>query len=138
MEDVLDVYQRPYDVKRPVVCFDETRKTLHDTPHGTQSARPADEEKSARLAKQDYGYKRNGSVSLCLWYEPLQGTRGVCVREQHCGVDIAEILRRLSDEVYPAAEKIVLVCDNLGTHQAHFLSDRFSPEEAHRLKHRFE
>lgn len=138
MEDVLDVYQRPYDEKRPVICFDETRKELHDTPYGIQSARPAEGEKPARLKQQDYGYQRNGSVSLCLWYEPLVGTRGVSVQEQHKGVDIAEILRRLSDEIYPSAEKIVLVCDNLGTHAAHFLYERFSPEEAHRLKQRFE
>jgi hypothetical protein len=138
MEDVFDVYQRPYDAKRPVICFDETRKTLHDTPHGTQCARPADGEKPARLKQQDYGYVRNGSASLYLWYEPLVGTRGVSVREQHCGVDIADLLRRLSDEVYADAETIVLVCDNLRTHAAHFLYERFAPDEAHRLKQRFE
>ena len=138
MEDVLDVYQRPYDPMRPVVCFDETRKELHDTPHGTQIARPADAEKPARLKQQDYGYARNGSASLCLWYEPLVGTRGVSVREQHCGVDIALVLKRLSDEIYPDAEKIVWVCDNLKTHNVHFLYERFAPEEAHRLKQRFE
>lgn len=138
MEDVLHVYQLPYDPKRPVICFDETRKELHETPYGTQIARPADGDKPARLAKQDYGYARNGSVSLCLWYEPLVGTRGVSVRHQHLGVDIADLLRRLSDEVYPHAEKIVLVCDNLRTHHAHFLYERFSPEEAHRLSQRFD
>jgi len=138
MEDVLDVYQRPYDGKRPVICFDETRKELHGTPAGSQPACPAEGEKPARLAKQDYGYSRNGSASLCLWYEPLTGQRGVSVRQQHTGVDIAEVLKRLSDEVYPDAEKIVLVCDNLKTHNVHFLYDRFSPQEAHRLKQRFE
>ena len=138
MEDVLDVYQRPYDPMRPVVCFDETRKELHDTPAGVHVARPADGKKPARLKQQDYGYARNGSASLCLWYEPLVGTRGVSVRQQHKGVDIAEILRRLSDEIYPDAAKIVLVCDNLGTHAAHFLYERFAPDEAHRLKARFE
>lgn len=138
MEDVLDVYQRPYDAKRPVVCFDETRKELHATPHGTQNACPPDEEKPARLKKQDYGYTRNGSASICLWYEPLTGQRGVSVRQQHTGVDLAEVLRRLADEVYPDAETIILVCDNLGTHAPHFLYERFSPEEAHRLKQRFE
>lgn len=138
MEDVLDVYQRPYDAKHPVVCFDETRKELHGTPHGTQPAHVAEGEKEAHSARQDYAYTREGSVSLLLWQEPLVGKCGVSVREQHLGVDIAEFLRRLSDEVYPEAEKIVLVCDNLKTHAPHFLYARFSAEEAHRLKSRFE
>lgn len=138
MEDVLDVYQRPHNPKRPVICFDETRKELHGTPAGNAPAHPAEGEKPARSAKQDYGYIRNGSVSLCLWYEPLTAQRGVSVRTQHLGVDIAALLKRLSDEIYPDTDKIVLVCDNLGTHAPHFLYERFSPEEAHRLKQRFE
>lgn len=138
MEDVLDVYQRPYNAKRPVICFDETRKELHETPLGSQNACPPEGDKPARTRREDYGYVRNGSASLCLWYEPLTGKRGVSVRDQHCGVDIAELLRRLSDEVYADAEKIVLVCDNLKTHAAHFLYERFAPDEAHRLKRRFE
>ncbi len=105
MEDVLDVSPLPYDPKRPVVCFDETRKTLHDTPHATQPARPAEGEKPARLAKEDYGYARNGSARLCLGYEPRVGTRGVSVREQHLGIDITERLRRLSDEVVSRCRK---------------------------------
>jgi hypothetical protein len=137
-EDVLDVYQRPYDPKRPVVCWDETRKELHHAPHGNEPAHPAEGEKPARLAKQECQYVRQGSASLCLWYEPLVGRRGVSVREQHKGVDIAQLLQRLSEEVYPDAERIVLVCDNLKTHAVHFLYERFSPEEAHRLKQRFE
>lgn len=138
MEDVLDVYQRPYDPEYPVVCFDETRKELHATPQGTQNARIAEGEKPARPAREDYAYQRNGSASLLLWNEPLAGKCGVSVREQHLGVDVAEMLRRLSDEVYPEAKKIVIVCDNLKTHAPHFLYNRFSPEEAHRLKSRFE
>ena len=62
----------------------------------------------------------------------------VSVRGPHCGMDVAEILRHLADEVYPNAKKIVLVCDNLSTHKPHFLHDRFTPEEAQRLKARFE
>ena len=132
MEDVLDVYQRPYDAAYPVVCFDETRKELHASPRSGLPAEPG------LPARQDYEYERNGSASLCLWYEPLVGTRGVSVREQHCGVDIAGILQHLADAVYPNAKKIVLVCDNLSTHKPHFLYERFSPEEAHRLRERFE
>jgi hypothetical protein len=138
MEDVLDAYQRPYDPKRPLVCFDETRKELHGTPQGTQPARVAEGEKSAHPAREDYAYTREGSASLLLWQEPLTGRCGVSVRDQHCGVDVATFLQRLSDEVYPEAEKIVLVCDNLKTHAEHFLYARFSAEEAHRLKERFE
>ena len=138
MEDVLDVYQLPYNENRPVICFDETRKELHGTPSGTQPARPAEGDKPARLAHEDYGYARNGSASICLWYEPLVGKRGVSIRDQHTGYDLAMVLKRLADEEYPDAEKIVLVCDNLKTHNAHFLYERFSPEEAHRLKQRFE
>lgn len=132
MEDVLDVYQRPYDPDYPVVCFDETRKELHGSPRPLLPAAPG------TPARQDYEYKRNGSASLLLWYEPLTGTRGVSVREQHCGVDIAERLAYLSEVVYPNAKKIVLVCDNLSTHNAHFLYECFVPAEAHRLKARFE
>ena len=138
MEDVLDVYQRPYDPQYPVVCFDETRKELHGTPAGGETARLKEGEKLAHTARKDYGYTRNGSASLLMWYEPLVGSCGVSVREQHLGVDVAEMLRRLSDEIYPDVKKIVLVCDNLKTHAVHFLYERFSPEEAHRLKQRFE
>lgn len=132
MEDVLDVYQRPYDPDYPVVCFDETRKELHDTPAGQlpmQSGQPK---------REDYAYTREGSASLLLWYEPLTGKSGIRVAEQHTGIDIAAMLQRLADAVYPTAKKIVLVCDNLKTHAPHFLYERFSPEEAHRLKGRFE
>lgn len=132
MEDVLDVYQRPYDADYPVVCLDETRKELHGSPRQSLPAKPE------QLARQDYEYARHGSASLCLWYEPLVGTRGLSVREQHCGTDIAGILQHLADVVYPNTKKIVLVCDNLSTHHPHFLYERFSPEEAHRLKQRFE
>ena len=132
MEDVLDVYERPYDPARPVVCFDETRKELHGSP------RPAIPPSPGQAARQDYEYKRNGTGSLLLWNEPLTGRVGVSVRESHCGVDVAERLAYLANEVYPNAEKIVLVCDNLSTHKAHFLYERFAPEEAHRLKERFE
>ena len=81
MEDVLDVYQRPYDPDYPVVCFDETRKELHGSPRPDLPAKPG------TLARQDYEYERNHSASLCLWYEPLVGTRGVSVREQHCACE---------------------------------------------------
>jgi len=132
MEDVLDVYQRPYDPDYPVVCFDETRKELHATPAGTLPM------ELGQPRREDYGYTRDGSVSLLLWDEPLTGKRGVRVAQQHTGVDIAGMLQYLADVVYPRAKQIVLVCDNLRTHHPHFLYQRFSPEEAHRVKGRFD
>jgi len=132
MEDVLDVYQRPYDADYPVVCFDETRKALHGSPRPDIPAKPG------REVRQDYEYARHGSASLLLWYEPLAGKRGVRVAPQHTGVDVAGVLQHLADTVYPNAKKIVLVCDNLATHKAHFLYERFPPDEAHRLQARFE
>jgi hypothetical protein len=132
MEDVLEVYARPYDPDYPVVCFDETRKELHGSPRPSLPAEPG------QTARQDYEYERHGSASLLLWYEPLAGPCGVSVREQHTGVDIANLLAHLADTVYPQAKKIVLVSDNLSTHKVHFLYDRFSPEEARRLSERFE
>jgi hypothetical protein len=132
MEDVLDVYQRPYDPGCPLICFDETRKELHGSPREDLAASPG------KPLRQDYEYERNGSASLLLWCEPLKGRVGVSTKKQHTGVDIAHFLKRLSDEIYPDAKKIVLVCDNLSTHQSHFLYECFSPEEAHRLSARFE
>lgn len=132
MEDVLDVYQRPYDADCPVVCFDETRKELHGSPRPDLPAQPG------TPRRQDYEYERNGSASLLLWYEPLAGTRGIRVSSQHTGYDVAGVLKHLADDVYPGVKKIVLVCDNLKTHNPAFLYDRFDPEEAHRLKGRFE
>jgi hypothetical protein len=131
MEDVLDVYQRAYDPGYPVVCFDETRKEFHASPRPSLPAQPG------TPVREDYEYERNGSASLLLWYEPLAGTRGVRVR-QHTGVDIADVLQHLADVVYPDVKKIVLVSDNLSTHKAHFLYERFESAEAHRLKERFE
>jgi len=132
MEDVLAVYQRPYDPEYPVVCFDETRKELHGSPRPSLPAQPG------TPLREDYEYERNGSASHLVWYEPLAGTRGVRVREQHTGVDIAEVLQHLADVVYPDVKKIVLVCDNLSTHKSHFLYERFAPAEARRLSERFE
>ena len=132
MEDVLDVYQRPYNADYPVVCFDETRKELHGSPRPDIPAEPG------KALRQDYEYERNGSASLLLWYEPLVGTRGVRVANQHTGGNVASILQNLADNIYPHAKKIILVCDNLKTHNPHFFYEQFPPEEAHRLKGRFE
>jgi len=132
MEDVLAVYERPYDPKRPVVCADETSKTLHDTPHGTLPI------ESGQPQRQDYEYDRNGKANIFMAVEPLAGKRQVSVTDQRTNQDFAEFLRCLSDEAYPDVETIVLVTDNLNTHTPACLYERFEPAEARRLAQRFE
>jgi transposase len=132
MEDVLDVYQRPYDAKRPVVCIDEGGKELRDTPQGTLPMQPG------QPAKQDYEYERLGKANVFLWVEPLAGKRRVSVTERHTYPDFAEQLRRLVDEDYPDADRIVLVCDNLNTHGPACLYATYTPNEAHRINQKIE
>jgi hypothetical protein len=132
MEDVLEVYHRPYDPHRPVVCLDEKPKLLRGTPRGSLPLAPG------RPARQDYEYERNGSCNVFLWVEPLAGKRQVTITQRRTALDFADQLRALSDEVYAEAEKIVLVVDNLNTHTAAALYERFAPAEAQRLASRFE
>lgn len=132
MEDVLDVYQRPYDPKRPVVCLDEASKELHDTPRGSLPVQPG------QPLREGYEYERHGVANLFLAIEPLRGWRKVRVTERRTKRDFAEQLRLLSDEDYPEAERIVLVVDNLNMHGPGALYEAFAPEEAHRLAARFE
>src|SRR5262249_27743941 len=124
MEDVLDVYQRPYDPARPQVCLDEARKELHSTPRGVRACQPAPP------ARQDHEYQRHGTGSLFAWVEPLTGRRKVRVTPRQTGAEFAEQLRLLVDEDYPEAARIVLVVDNLKTHSPACLYERFAPEEA--------
>lgn len=131
-EDVLDVYQRPYNPKRPVVCLDEGGKELRDTPQGTQPMQPG------QPAREDYEYERLGKANLFLSVEPLAGRRRVRVTERHTYPDFAHEVRHLVDADYPAAEVVVLVCDNLNTHGPQALYATFSPEEAHRINQKIE
>ena len=132
MEDVLAVYERPYNPKRPVVYVDETNKTLHDTPRGTLPI------EAGQALRQDYEYERNGTPNIFMAVEPLIGRRKTFVTDQRTNQDFAELLRYLSDDEYPDAEKIVLVTDNLNTHSPACLYERFEPVEARRLAQRFE
>jgi len=132
MEDVLEVYERPYDPQRPVICLDEKSKELHDTPRGALPMEPG------QPARQDYEYARHGTANLFLAIEPLRGWRKVCVTERRTAWDFAEQLRLLVDEYYPGADQIVLVTDNLNTHRPACLYERFSPEEARRIARRIE
>lgn len=132
MEDVLDVYQQPYDVHRPQVCLDEIAKALHSTPRGELSAQPG------IPRRVDYEYERHGTCALFLAIEPLTGKRRVWARSRRTLCDFAEVLRDLVDEMYPDAERIVLVVDNLNTHHAAALYERFEPTEAHRIAAKIE
>jgi len=132
MEDVLAVYERPYDPKRPIVCVDESNKTLRDTPHGTLPIEPG------QAQRQDYEYERNGTANIFMAVEPLVGKRRVAVTDRRTNQDFAELLRCLSDEEYPETDIIVLVTDNLNTHSPACLYERFEPAEARRLAQRFE
>ena len=131
MEDVLDVYQRPYDPRRPVVTFDETSRQLTKETRQPVPAAPG------RPARVDYEYERNGTANLFLWFEPLVGRRHVKVTDRRTKCDFAVAIRELADG-YPAAEKIVLVMDNLNTHKPASLYEAFPPEEARRLIERLE
>lgn len=132
MEDVLDVYQRPYDPQRPVVALDEKSKELRDTPRDSLPA------EAGQPLRQDYEYERHGTCNLFLAFEPLRGWRSARVTARRTRQDFAEQLRILADEAYPEAETIVLVVDNLNTHGPGSLYERFTPEEAHRLAAKFE
>jgi hypothetical protein len=123
MEDVLAVYQRPYDPQRPQVCLDEVRKELHSTPKGTLPSQPG------LPARQDYEYARHGTASLFVWVEPLTGRRQVRVTARQTGLEFAEQLRLLVDEDYPEAKQLVLVVDNLKTHSPACLYERFTPDD---------
>jgi hypothetical protein len=132
MEDVLEVYHRPYDPKRPQVCLDEASKQLVGEVVQPIPAQPGQPERF------DYEYVRNGTANLFMISEPLAGWRHVMVTERRTAKDFAEVLRWLAEDVYPAAEQIVLVMDNLNTHKLSSLYEAFPPEQARRLAARFE
>ena len=132
MEDVLEVYTRPYDPERPVVCLDETSKQLIGEVADPVATAPGEP------ARYDYEYVRNGVANIFMLFEPLAGQREVEVTERRTRKDYAECLRQLSEEAYPGAEVIVLVQDNLNTHSPASLYEAFEPAEAKRLADRFE
>ena len=132
MEDVLEVYQRPYDAKRPVVCLDEQSKQLIRETRRPIPATPGQPE------RVDYEYERNGTANLFMTFEPLAGRRRVTVTDRRTKVDFAQVIRELVDEQYPRAERIVLVMDNLNTHKLSSLYEAFAPAEARRLIERLE
>ena len=132
MEDVLEVYARPLDKNKPVVCVDEGKKELRSTPRGSIPAQPG------QVEREDYEYQREGSANIFMALEPLAGKRSVKITDRRTSLDFAGFLKHLSDEEYPNAEKIVLVTDNLNTHKTACLYQAFEPGEARRLVERFE
>lgn len=132
MEDVLDLYEEDYDEKRPVVSLDERPCQLIEDIYSPVPPQ------SGRVKRYDYEYKRNGTCCLFMAFEPLQQFRYVEVRQRRTAMDYAEILKYLADKVYPEAEVIRLVQDNLNTHTPASLYKRFEPEEARRLTQKFE
>lgn len=132
MEDVLEVYQRPHDPRRPLVCLDETSKQMIIETRAPVRAAPG------RKVRHDYEYERNGVANLFMLFAPLDGWRHVKVTDRHAAIDYAHVLRDLSDTHFPGAEKIVLVQDNLSTHTTASLYAAFPAAEARRLVERFE
>jgi hypothetical protein len=132
MDDVGDVYQRPYAPTRPVVCLDEASKALHDLPCGRLPV------EQGQPLRQDDAYDRHGGANLFLMSEPLRGWRNVRVTERRTRCDCAAPVRLLSDADDPQAERMVLVVDNVTTHGPKSRDEAFEPDEAHRLAARFE
>ena len=132
MEDVLELYAEPYDPARPVVCFDECSKELHGHVTEPLPCSPG------HPAKEDYEYKRNGTANLFVVVEPLAGTRHVAVTDRRAIPDFAAQMKHLCDELYPDADVIRVVLDNLNTHAFGSLFTTFGPEEGWRLRRRLE
>ena len=132
MEDVLDVYHRPYDERRPLVCVDEASKQLVG-----EVVRPLPPE-PGQPERFDYEYVRNGTANLFMISEPLLGWRAVQVTDRRTAKDFAEVLRWLVEDVHAEADKVVLVTDNLNTHKPASLYEAFPPERARRIAERIE
>jgi len=132
MEDILEVYRRPYDPDTPLVCMDETTKQLTKE---TRQAIPAEPGIPARF---DYEYERNGVGNLFMFYEPFGGKRHVSVTDRRTKSDWAEQIKELLDHRYPKAKKVVLIMDNLNTHAGASLYETFPPHEARRLLDRLD
>jgi len=132
MEDVLDVYQQPYDPRRPMVCMDELSKQLVGEVTPPLPLEPG------QPARCDYEYERQGTANLFMFFEPLVGHRFVQVTDHRTKIDWAYAVRELVDVHYPEAERIILVMDNLNTHSLGSLYEAFEPTEAKRIADRLD
>lgn len=129
MEDILEVYSRPYDSKRPVVCMDEQPIQL------LEESRPTTHqvERCNYTEKQNHEYVRYGTCCIFIFTEPLGGWRKVIVSQMRQKTDWVTHIKHLVDEVYRDAEKTVLVCDKINTHNFYSLYEAFPPAEARRI-----
>ena len=132
MEDVLDVYHRPYDPQQPVVCLDEYSKQLIGEVREPLPPRPG------QVAKYDSEYERRGTTNVFMAVEPLAGKRTVRVTDRRTRVDWAQFIRLLLLTTYPEAAQVILVMDNLNTHGIASLYEAFDPETARALAARLE
>lgn len=132
MEDILTVYKRPANLVEPLICMDETSKQLVKETRKLIAARPS------KPARYDYEYERNGVCSIFMFYAPFQGKRHVAVTDRRTRTDWAMQIKNLLDVLYPEARKVILVMDNLNTHNGISLYETFPPEEARRLLDRLE
>jgi hypothetical protein len=132
MEDVLELYEEPYDPARPVVCMDETNKQLVGETRTPIAAGPG------RPRRIDYEYERRGTVDVFMFTEPLGNWRSVAVTERRTRIDWALQMKNLVDVCYREATKIRVVMDNLNTHTFGSLYEAFTPEEARRIAEKLE
>lgn len=132
MEDILDLYEEPYNSAFPCICFDEKPYQLIGEKIVPIPAAPG------RPMRYDYEYERNGTANLFIIFEPAAGQRRIVVTNQRTKADFADMMKLLADELYPEAEKIRVVMDNLNTHNPYALYERFDPEEAGRILRRLE
>jgi hypothetical protein len=132
MEDILQLYTRPYESDYPLVCFDESSKQLISEVRKPLPAEPG------QVERYDYEYQREGVCNLFMMFEPLVGWRHVEVTDQRTQIDYAQQIKYLVDECYPQAQKIQLVQDNLNTHIRASLYKAFLPAEARRILDKIE
>jgi hypothetical protein len=132
MEDVLEVYHRPYDERRPLVCIDEVPKQLVSEVRVPQPVRPG------VPARYDYEYRREGVANLFMISEPLLGWRHVRVTDRRTAKDFAEVLRWVVEDLHPDAQKVVLVTDNLNVHDPGSLYEALDPARARRIVEKLE
>jgi hypothetical protein len=149
MEETLDIYQLPYNAKHPVVCMDESSKQLTKEVRESLPMKPkqvienikeqqAGKSESGQVEKYDTEYERNGTASIFMAFEPLQGLRFTSVTERRTKKDWAKFIKDLVDNHYANAEKVILVMDNLNTHHKSSLYEAFEPSEAKRIADKLE
>ena len=132
MEDVLEVYSRPYDPKNPVFCMDEMNKQC------IKEVREPIPASQGNPERYDSEYERNGSINIFLGSEPLKGRRVISVTDRRTKIDWAYFIKDLVDNQYPNADKILLIMDNLNTHTPGAIYEAFEPEEARRIINKLE